>query len=258
MEKIKKHIFTTYKKKVYRYISFDTFFKTIETESLIFTRTDHFNDPLDNSRVLLGYNSKLFNNYYNFKDYSDTEWNEYIKQSRIPVLDSFYACCFSKVYLEKESYLMWSHYGQSHTQVCFELDFSKHNYYGGPKEINYLNDLTELRKNITTDEKHIGLKLISYKSDIWSYEKEVRLIIDLNEPGQFQYKTIDNDKRLLVPFNPKLITKVIFGLKSSEKNENRLAKLFDSIGHTKLIFEKMLINPVSLKLESIVYLELDI
>ncbi|MFT6211505.1 MAG: hypothetical protein ACJATE_002141 [Bacteroidia bacterium] len=136
--------YNTYLGKSYRFLTFAGLFKTIENRSLRFTRADKFNDPLDNSPFITPFDWEMATKQgagslqkVAFEDFSSS------------VFQLLFICCFCKEYKSDDSYLMWSHYGQSHSQVCFEIDFSKNQYLGGPSEVDYPENLLQERNNAT-------------------------------------------------------------------------------------------------------------
>ncbi|WP_347925692.1 DUF2971 domain-containing protein [Pontimicrobium sp. SW4] len=243
----------TYLKKAYRFLTFDGLFKTIETKSFRLTRVDKFNDPLDNSPLI-----------------TPSDWIEYSREENKGffsiakehifknVFKSNYICCFSKHYCENDSYLMWSHYADSHSQVCFEIDFSIHKYLGGPSEVSYPDCLVTERENFKTNkdinDSKLGLFLVTNKLNNWSYESEVRLIVDILHPN-FDYqrfKISDNADYIFADFDLKLISKVIFGVESKLFNELKTRCLFEG-NNLYPKYEKMYIDPIDLKLKSKTY-----
>lgn len=233
--------------KAYRFITYNGLFNTIKNKSLRFTRTDKFNDPLDCNPLITPLDWKEF----------IKEGDEFIKiaMSKMfeTVLKPIYVCCFSKNYKSYESYLMWSHYANSHTEVCFEIDFSKDNALDKPILVKYPPDslVSEREKHISKNNlKAIGEYIVSTKSKIWEYEEEVRLIVDIDKPDlNFSSIKFENEYFLYLDFDPKNITKIIFGEKSELHNERMTIGLFESYNH-KPEYEKMFINPKTLELEN--------
>lgn len=233
--------------KAYRFITFEGLFNTIESESLRFIRTDKFNDPLDCSPFILPFEWEMYDTYAGefFCQFVSTYgFNQIFKP--------LYICCFCKEYKTKDSYLMWSHYGESHSQVCFEIDFSVNKYLGGPSEVTYFENLIKAREYIEESNKHEkGLYAVTSKSSLWSYEKEVRLIVDIRSLSKEseRFKLNDNAEYLFVEFDLKYITKVIFGINTSLTNELKTRNMFANKGFSPL-FEKMYIDPKKLNLDS--------
>lgn len=242
--------YNTYSGKAYRFLTFEGLFKTLENRSLRFTRVDKFNDPLDNNPFIApldweGLNKQAGELYLEFV-------NDYVFTR---VFKSLFICCFSKEYKSDDSYLMWSHYGHSHSQVCFEVDFSKNNYLGGPSEVTYPENLIEKRNNsFSIDKDQLGLYLVTNKLKQWSYEKEIRLIVDTKSPkiDWQKFKFNANSEFLYVDFDLNYITKVIFGIKSALSDELKTKYIFSSKGLNP-IYEKMLIDSNTLKLKSKLY-----
>ena len=217
--------------------------KTVNNKSLRFARPNTFNDPLDASPFLLNYNWKEF---LNVDPRLLNRANEHVYQE---ALSTVYVCSLSKTYFQKKSYLLWSHYANHHSGVCFEIDFSKYLYLGGPSEVSYPIDLAAKREEIQSiKSQEFGLFLMTNKSNVWKYEKEVRLICDTKTKlVQTSSKLSPDQKYLYVNFDPRLITKVIFGCNCDEDKVADTIQFFKKKEYSPL-FEQMIINPVTLKL----------
>ncbi len=241
-------IFNTFYGKAYRFIPIQYFIQAIEKASLRFSRIDTFNDPLDSSPYLSF--EKWWEKYQgDFKTIHDLK-NRCFKR----FTENYYAYCLCKEYDTPDSYLMWAHYGQSHTQMCFEIDFGKYKIVGGPSNITYENDIAKVRDSLINSHPNVrGLFLATTKLNQWKYEKEVRLIIDTKISKNSPFITLEQDHRHLnFQFNPSVISKVIFGINANPKEEFKVIALMKSIGLNP-IFEKMVIDPVILQLKSIKY-----
>ncbi len=239
--------YNTYLGKAYRFLTFDGLIKTIENKSLRLTRVDKFNDPLDNNPFIAPFDWEKYGN--EGEELFLKIANEYVFSK---VFKSLFICCFCKEYKSDDSYLMWSHYGQSHTQVCFEIDFSKHKYLGGPSEVQYPKNLVSKRNNLSNSEQGVlGLYVVTNKLKQWSYEKEVRLVVDIMSPkiDFSKFKLCDSSEFLYVDFDLNYISKVIFGIKSNLYNELKTRNIFLCHGLNPK-YEKMYIDPKTLKLES--------
>ena len=96
-----------------------------------------------------------------------------------------------------------------------------------------------------------GYMQFTSKSSLWSYEKEVRLIVDIRSLSKEseRFKLNDNAEYLFVEFDLKYITKVIFGINASLTNELKTRNMFANKGFSPL-FEKMYIDPKKLNLDS--------
>lgn len=245
-----KQEYNTFSGKAYRYISYDGFKKTIENEVLRFTRIDNFNDPLDCSPYLAPFE---WGNY-NFNSGLTKEIKDHFFA---PYHNSFFICCFSKNYDTQGSYLMWSHYANGHSQLCFELDFSNYNSLGIPFEVNYPDDISLCREKLKikkTCEENDFLFVITSKLKQWSYEEEIRLIIDINIKNKLteSLKYDESDKYIYAPIDLNKISKVTFGVNSKKEEEEIIIRILQE-KKNNAVFEKMILDPVTLKIKPIKY-----
>jgi hypothetical protein len=123
-----------------------------------------------------------------------------------------------------------------------------------PNNISEKRDNLKVKRsnsvNLDVDENEIGLFLVTNKHKVWKYEKEVRLIVDaeLKENNKSFNKSYD-EKYLYMEFDLKNISKVIFGLNSDKSDEIITINMLREKGLSPK-YEKMIINPISLMLES--------
>jgi len=237
--------YNTYNGTAYRFLSFDGLYKTIQSSSLRFTRPDQFNDPLDNSSLMTPLDWEQCEKI-GLTTFIEKRYTNYI-------FGSIYISSFCKEYETEDSYLMWAHYGdKNHTGVAFEIDFSKIKYLGNPSNVTYPPNLAK-KRNELKDNGKTGLFSVTNKHKVWSYEQEVRLIVDAvltkNRKG---FKKSYDEKHLFVDFDLNFISKIIFGINSDSENELITINMLKEKGFNPE-FRKMRINPVSLSLESIKY-----
>jgi len=134
--------------------------------------------------------------------------------------------CLSKV---KDSILMWSHYAENHKGLVFEFDYSclqKIQANEWPLEIKYEKNNTLISlapKSHEEMKKQMEIILLTKYSD-WAYEKE--------------YRILDQDFQGNKTFEKKLLTKIIFGFKTSKKNMQHMIKLCKQYGFKHVKFEK--------------------
>ena len=101
--------------------------------------------------------------------------------------------CFSKV---RDDILMWAHYADKHTGLCFEFDGSADcPFFGEALPVEYEN-YTAIP--IGEDSNHQMTRVILTKSKHWSYEREYRIV----RSGTARRKA---------PFPGEFLTGVIFG-----------------------------------------------
>lgn len=91
------------------------------------------------------------------------------------IKDAVRVVCLSEVY---DSMLMWSHYAQNHTGFCIEYDFEeKDMFYKHLHPVVYTKERYAVSKiDVLDGNKEFLYKTTCRKSDVWSYEKEWRII----------------------------------------------------------------------------------
>jgi hypothetical protein len=109
------------------------------------------------------------------KDRLQIAVNQSIYETRKNIFSKVGVCCFSK---NLNNLLMWSYYADSHKGICLEFDsniepFSK--YF----EVIYKSEIPEIDSDLLFKENHkfqSFKKLLSYKSEDWKHEEEIRLL----------------------------------------------------------------------------------
>lgn len=91
--------------------------------------------------------------------------------------DAVRVVCLSETY---DSMLMWSHYARNHTGYCIEYEFNKDDmYYSSLHQVRYTKDRFNIsKKDILEGRKDIIDKTVCSKADVWSYEKEWRIVTE--------------------------------------------------------------------------------
>ena len=90
------------------------------------------------------------------------------------IKDSVRVVCLSEVY---DSMLMWSHYAQNHMGYCIEYNFKDEDmYYKHLHQVIYTKERHAVSKIDVDDDKKFIYETTCHKSDVWSYEKEWRII----------------------------------------------------------------------------------
>ncbi|WP_298427927.1 DUF2971 domain-containing protein [uncultured Kordia sp.] len=128
--------------------------------------------------------------------------------------------------LKNDCPVMWGHYGNNHTGVCFEFEVAndkKEDIFSYDEDINfsytnveYTNAPIDLFCKNKIDLENVKQKLLHTKSAKWEYENEVRI----TAPRQGSLK-----------FKKTSLKAVIFGAKSTPKNRYTLCKLLASLGY---------------------------
>lgn len=185
--------------------------KNIKDSKLYFNTPDSFNDPFDS---LPSYNIipesryKLLNlfakeNYDKLSTaiideafkFSDSAVSSILKDIDYTKLHTTKRgiTCFSR---DKANILMWSHYADNHSGVClgFDIDESdehlekffdesknRHLFPHGKAcrlfPMKYVSFDERPSIDISDEEDSCLMKILTYKSDLWKYEQEVRIIV---------------------------------------------------------------------------------
>jgi hypothetical protein len=132
--------------------------------------------------------------------------------------------CFSRNW---DNLLLWSHYGASHTGICLGFDIPE-----GEPGANYDTDVLyqpnllkiRCREDVNFD---LANRLARTKHESWSYEQEVRMFVNLNDPP-------DAEGLNWIEFGPLLVLKeVIIGAQCpptlSKKVEEALIPYGDAV-----------------------------
>jgi hypothetical protein len=107
--------------------------------------------------------------------------------------------CFSRNW---DNLLLWSHYGDSHKGICLGFDIPD----GDPganhdTDVLYQPNVLQIRRpeDVNFD---LANRLLRTKHESWSYEQEVRMFVDLNDPP-------DADGHYWIDFAPPLVLKEV-------------------------------------------------
>ena len=234
-----------YRGNFYKFCSLSTLSKIVQNQTLRFSRCDDLNDLYELSPFLAPLN-----------------WDEIVTLPRKGgnaivniafqrIFSSLYITCFSKYFKTPHSHLMWAHYGDSHKGCCFEFDFSDegvlqhHQFY--PVSVVYTDCLLTERNKRTDASEDLPLYLAIYKSKVWEYEQEVRLVLEADSLDHESFKDVDpSSKKIDVNFQPRFITKVVFGARTSVEDIVNVMTLFARCG-LEPKFTKMDIDPLTLE-----------
>ena len=197
---VKKYVGQYMPQKLYRYRTFDQYYKSNIMDGQVYLACPNtYNDPFDSAvkfdykkcvEVLLGKESaNLFPEVLS----NDSELRILFENHYRGTFDGFKKyvkmACFSE---KKDSILMWSHYAQNHKGFCIEYEFDESNtFYKHLHPIIYTKEryTTSKRDMSNTNGKWI-YKTICRKSDVWSYEKEWRIVtVNFNKvmPDKLKY-----------------------------------------------------------------------
>jgi len=188
------------RKIIYKYFNINKYlYDTIISSQLFFSSHKQFNDPYECRMIMNKLNEDEFITYYKGIGFKDEHLKMYIDAFRKEpaalserifgayqkMLDYWGICCFSKV---KDNVLLWSHYADSHKGVCLGFDYelmakSIMHY----EDVDYTNE--PFYFDINEPQKSISKALIT-KSNDWSYEEEVRFVIERSKHTTFPLEAL--------------------------------------------------------------------
>ena len=238
----KKNISYLYK---YRNINENTL-KTLKNNELYFSFPSEFNDPFDTKidvnfegnradwkRYLLNispYNSdskieRILNSFEEY-NYNIKELPTFNKEKYFNAAESLIILCLSEL---NDNILMWTHYANNHKGICLGfkttcisnsigLEFEDTFHFNPSKKRGFLPTFKVKYKkerpkpyNPLKDGKEKLFEFAKTKYLDWEYEKERRII--------YLYNDI---KEKIINFKRDILSEIIFGLKTSEEDINRI------------------------------------
>ena len=257
--------------------------KNLKGSKLYFNTPDSFNDPLDTSpnydippetrKKLLDifaqqhfykYNTNLIAEAYKI---SNSEFNQIFKTIDYDRTHNAKRgiTCFSR---KRDNILMWSHYANNHQGVCLGFDVdetdehlikffdeSKNKYLfssanGNACRIFPMNYVSyNERPQIDTSDETSWWKVLTFKSDLWSYENEVRIVVfsqnQIIFPRTLHYKP-SSLKEIICGANMKLGTFIKL-TELVEKLPNEISIFVATLSETSYELDIKKLNADSLK-----------
>lgn len=241
-EKEKVDFFKSHPPKLYKYREFgnDNHLRIISDCELYFANPEQFNDPYDCAlpfklnkdtytklnlyklveQTLLAKFPHMVNNPQSLNAICNQKANEILSDPNYTVNNWPYGPdqmknMFGILSLTSivDNYLMWSHYGKSHTGFCVEFDTrilveSLNEYFA---KVLYSREVPLIS---ITDLMNVDIfNTLTYtKNDIWSYENEYR------------FSKIDSVNSIS-KFPPEALTGIYFGCNAPKLSINKLAKI---------------------------------
>jgi hypothetical protein len=128
--------------------------------------------------------------------------------------------CFSRNW---DNLLLWSHYGAAHTGLCLGFDIPD-----GPVGDPYGVDVRYQPNLLKSRPEHLNydlvIRLLTTKHESWSYEQEVRLFLQLNDPPDAKGLSWFN-------FGPALqLREVIVGSQCTPNDLDAVARVLKNYG----------------------------
>lgn len=178
---------------LYKYVTAGTL-EYILNGSIRFTQPGGFNDPfelaLEVYNPYIGEDGKLdllfdvvskkgsIDKYFLDKNFKDDNCNDIFSRELISILNNKIGIlCLSR---NSDSHLMWAHYADEYSGAVIEFN-EEHEYFEGLTEVKYSEERPIIHMNYFIESKTIPLADLCIKSNIWSYEKEWRLIRTLKD-----------------------------------------------------------------------------
>lgn len=177
----------------YKYVSSESLEKILNG-SIRLTQPSGFNDPFELSMEIFDpYNLNEGPRTFSFdtlhprrdiskyvidENFSHDNCNDFFSRKVIQQLNTAIGIlCLSK---NKDSHLMWAHYADSYRGAIIEFD-SEHEFFKGAFEINYVKQRPKLHIDYFLESEQIPVSELCSKSDVWSYEKEWRIVRSLRD-----------------------------------------------------------------------------
>lgn len=249
--------------KIYKYFGFnqidlltDKKIESFKENYLWFSKPRFFNDPFDCNLEVIKYYNDFLNRINSVVDKAEDLLINNTKE--------FGICCFSE---SNDNIHMWSHYADSHKGVCVEYDSSNFEDYfsqllqsrcnlrpvdyrkqlinlDGDIEWKIHQEYTEFKRfaSIVKNPKELDLLfekiLLQKNKEIWSTEKELRLIIGGLARQNNKDKELNAGYK--IPIKRSIVKSIIFGVNASEKLKSEIREIFGSemnYQNAKLDFE---------------------
>jgi Protein of unknown function (DUF2971) len=173
------------RKRVYKFTCAQYGINNLENKRLKLSKLEDLNDPFDLCPL----------------DTTDPAISKAADAVTSHFRETWAILCFSRNW---DNVLLWSHYGDSHKGMCLGFDISQ-----GDPGVNYDTDvlyqpnLLQIRR--VEDLPNVADRLLRTKHESWSYEQEVRMYVNRNDPP-------DADGLHWIEFGPLLTLKeVIIG-----------------------------------------------
>ena len=119
--------------------------------------------------------------------------------------------CFSNSW---DNILLWSHYGNSHTGICLGFAVSEVHHI----EVSYQPNLLAVGGPADINLEFV-MRLLRTKYEVWSYEQELRIFVQMNDPP-------DENGRNWIPFGENLeLKEVIVGAVASPEDSRKAIEI---------------------------------
>lgn len=113
---------------------------------------------------------------YKFESDLSSIINNKLKECKDKIRNAIGVLCLSE---KNDSMLMWSHYAKNHTGYCIEYVFEENDeYYDKLYCVRYVEDRYVIsEEDVQSERKDWLYKAVCYKSNVWEYEREWRIVV---------------------------------------------------------------------------------
>lgn len=189
----------------YHYLSAINALEDLEKDRIKVSTLDSLNDPFE---------------FMPYRRYGHKERQPYNKVFR-DVSKKWGILCFSHIWTEQ---LLWAHYADKHRGVALGFEIPNNNIL----KVDYASDEIRTKFDLSKDNKENEcrfLDLAKIKFREWKYEKEYRLLLELD-------RCVKDGSLYFHPFNEDLkIKEVVLGCRFDHKtNRNKVKELATKIG----------------------------
>jgi hypothetical protein len=193
------------RKRVYKFISAEFGIADLKDRRLKVTTIDDLNDPFDLYAI----------------DMTDPWIADAVTISVAQLKKDKGLLCFSRNW---DNLLLWSHYAASHTGLCLGFDIRDDSSAASVyMDVHYQPNLLKIR-DVNDVNLDLASRWLRTKHESWSYEQEVRIIVEVSEPP-------DEKGLYWVLFGPELqLREVIIGAQCSKNDANEVSEVLKGYG----------------------------
>ena len=220
-----------YPRYLYKYWSFESAKRFLETGKIKYSAFHEFNDPFEASFGLIGNateeEKKMFLKTYlpdALKDMNSgiipfEDIKMYISKTIHDSLNCIGIFCLTQT---NQDLLMWAHYAHEHEGVCLKFDLLQDTRaFSSLHKVVYSTEY--LNFNLITDFSRVN-DILVHKSVDWMYENEYR-VLKINEVG-------------LGSVNPEALVEIVFGCRMNQANKETIKSIIADNPNYKINFKQ--------------------
>ncbi|CAA0113263.1 DUF2971 domain-containing protein [Zhongshania aliphaticivorans] len=135
------------------------------------------------------------------------------------------------------NFLMWAHYAESHQGIVIEFK-SDSEFIQNSSLVHYLPHRPIIDAKLLYENKYVAIEDLYFKSDIWSYENEIRITKALSGCKNLNIKDALGNEIYVSEIPLDSIKCIYLGCNSSDSLKSAAIKLHQSSG-TNVVFLKV-------------------